>query len=255
MSMHERTAFLTGGTGSLGKELIKGLIGNGYNVYFTSRKKESIDLLEAEYQKQDVIVKGIVVDFSEMNWMEEIKSFFSKQFVLPSVLINNARNIDNLKVNPEGFSEKKTFMDEFELGVIVPYQLSIMMAMTPLFKLESIINIASIYGLVAPKHTLYTDGYKSSPIQYGVTKAALIHLTKELAVRLARSGIRVNSISYGGVEGRADESFVQRYAEMVPLNRMLRKNEVCAPVMFLASPDSSGITGQNIIYDGGYTTW
>ena len=65
------------------------------------------------------------------------------------------------------------------------------------------INISSIYGLVVPNLTIYESKNASVPVHYGVAKAALDHLTKELAVRLADHGIRVNAVAFGGVEGRA----------------------------------------------------
>ena len=112
-----------------------------------------------------------------------------------------------------------------------------------------------MYGVVPPNKNLYTDKYESSPIYYGVSKAAEIHLSKELAVRLADKKIRVNSISFGGIEGRVNKKFKNLYAKMCPLGRMLKPNEVFEPVWFLSSNQSSGATGHNLIIDGGWTTW
>jgi NAD(P)-dependent dehydrogenase (short-subunit alcohol dehydrogenase family) len=78
-------------------------------------------------------------------------------------------------------------------------------------------------------------------------------LTKELAVRLAGRHIRVNAISFGGVEGRVNEAFKARYAQFCPLGRMLNDNDLAGPVEFLATPASSGVTGHNLVVDGGWT--
>ena len=122
-------------------------------------------------------------------------------------------------------------------------------------KLRSIINISSIYGMVAPNRTIYDDFERHAPIHYGVAKAALIHLTKEMAVRLADRGIRVNAVSYGGVEGRAKEEFIRRYSSLCPSGRMVPPQDVAGSVEFLASDASNGVTGHNLVVDGGWTVW
>lgn len=250
-----KTVLFTGGTGSIGRSCIAHLLAAEYNVYFTSRREYNIHEIENSYNNTRGFVRGIAVDFSSSNYIEVLDTYFMRQSVHPSVLINNMRDIDNLKVNDEGVTDTAYFMREFELNVVVPYQLSMFFAGNQRYALENIINISSIYGVVPPNRSLYEDGYQKSPIQYGVTKAALIHLTKELAVRLVDKGVRVNCISYGGVEGRVDENFMKRYAKLVPNGTMIKKSEVSGPLLFLISEASSGMTGQNIIYDGGYTTW
>ena len=122
--------------------------------------------------------------------------------------------------------------------------------------LSSVVNISSMYGIVAPNKSLYVNKYKSSPIFYGVSKAAQIHLSKELAVRLAKYNIRVNSVSFGGVEGRVDQKFKKKYKILCPLGRMLKSNEIFEPIWFLSNNElSSGATGHNLIIDGGWTIW
>ena len=113
-----------------------------------------------------------------------------------------------------------------------------------------------MYGIVAPNKKIYVDGYNSSPSFYGVAKAAQIHLTKELSVRMANHRIRVNSISFGGVEGRVNNSFKKKYAQLCPIGRMLKPSEIFEPIWFLANENSSsGATGHNLVIDGGWTIW
>ena len=88
-----------------------------------------------------------------------------------------------------------------------------------------------------------------------MSKAAEIHLTKELAVRLSDKKIRVNSISFGGFEGRVNKTFIKKYKKMCPIGRMLKPHEVFKPLWFLCSEQSSGATGHNLVVDGGWTTW
>jgi hypothetical protein len=102
---------------------------------------------------------------------------------------------------------------------------------------------------------LYSDAVNQSPLHYGVAKAALQQLTRELAVRLANRDIQVNCVAFGGVEGRVDDAFKQRYAQLCPMGRMLREEEVVTPVDMLLSDGCSGVTGHTLAVDGGWGIW
>ena len=96
---------------------------------------------------------------------------------------------------------------------------------------------------------------KQPTINYGTVKAALNHLTKELAVRLADKKIQVNSVSYGGVRGNQNKLFQKKYSNLSPQNKMISKNELFGVIEFLISDKSVNINGHNIIVDGGWTIW
>lgn len=253
-----KTVLLTGGTGSIGIEAIRELSKEGFNIIFTSRDEKKIEKLELQFSDKTIysgLVKGINIDFEKDEYYYKIEQFFKMNDIYPNVIINNVRDLNNLKVEQNGITSRFHFMNELLLGIIIPYELSMFMTNSDLFKIDNIINISSIYGVVPPNSILYEDGYASSPIQYGVAKAGLIHLTKELSVRLAGKNIRVNCISYGGIEGRADDNFKKKYSQLVPLGGMIKKAHICGPIKFLLSDNSFCMTGQNIIYDGGYTIW
>jgi hypothetical protein len=148
----------------------------------------------------------------------------------------------------------ENWMGEFMLDVVVPYRLTMMLASTRKSALESVVNISSIYGITAPNLRLY-ESAEQSAINYGVCKAAQIHLTKELSVRLAPRKIRVNAISYGGIMGRVDEKFAKRYESLCPSGRMLEEADIAGPLRFLINGSASGITGHNLVVDGGWTVW
>ena len=143
----------------------------------------------------------------------------------------------------------------FLLDVIVPYELTMALAMQKNSRLSRVINIGSQYGSVVANPNLYDDPVAQSPLHYSVCKAALAHLTKELAVRLASKNIQVNCIAFGGVEGRVDEQFKARYAKLCPMGRMLQDKEVCGPVDMLLSDHFSGMTGHVLNVDGGWGIW
>ncbi len=124
----------------------------------------------------------------------------------------------------------------------------------------SIINIASIYGVVAPDQQIYQGAvYQgkeiNTPLVYSTSKGAVISLTRYLAAYLAKYGIRVNAVTPGGVYSGQNEAFVVRYSEKCPLGRMAKPEEIFNAVYFLAGDASSYITGHNLIVDGGWTVW
>jgi NAD(P)-dependent dehydrogenase (short-subunit alcohol dehydrogenase family) len=119
-----------------------------------------------------------------------------------------------------------------------------------------IVNIGSIYGTVAPNPSLYegSELVRASP-PYVVSKAALVNLTRDLAVRLAPRNIQVNMVSPGGIEEDQPAEFKRRYAERTPAGRMGTPDDVAGAVVFLSSKASDYITGQNLHVDGGFTSW
>lgn len=122
----------------------------------------------------------------------------------------------------------------------------------------AIVNVASVYGVVSPDFSVYTDCSRVSPEVYGASKAGLIQLTRYFAVYLASRSIRVNSVSPGGVLNIDDPQgadFVHRYSARCPMKRMAYAHEIAGPVLFLLSDHASYITGHNMLVDGGLTAW
>lgn len=117
----------------------------------------------------------------------------------------------------------------------------------------TIVNIASMYGVVAPDFTVYDGTSLTSPVAYSAIKGGLIHFTKYLASYFGPHGIRANSVSPGGVFDSQHPVFVSNYERKVPLRRMAVPADMAGPVAFLLSDEASYITGQNLIVDGGWT--
>lgn len=120
----------------------------------------------------------------------------------------------------------------------------------------SIVNVASIYGCLSPDFRIYMGDKKEfNSVAYGASKAGVVQLTKYQAVLLASRGVRVNAVSPGGIQQNHDAQFDILYSDRVPMQRMAQPEEVVNAILFLLSPLSSYITGQNLVVDGGLSVW
>jgi NAD(P)-dependent dehydrogenase (short-subunit alcohol dehydrogenase family) len=121
-----------------------------------------------------------------------------------------------------------------------------------------IINIASIAGLIGRDRRLYErSGMKGQPIDYAAAKGGVIALTRDLAGLLSPHGVHVNCISPGGFDkGDLPDLFTREYADRAMLGRWGRMGvDIKGAALFLASPASDYVTGQNLVVDGGFSLW
>lgn len=120
----------------------------------------------------------------------------------------------------------------------------------------SIINIASIAGIVGRDRRVYPDGMAPQPVDYAAAKAAIIGFTRDLAGYLGPKGIRVNAISPGGFQRGQPQAFIDAYSDRCMLGRMGRDGvDLNGAAVFLASEASAYITGHNLVVDGGFSCW
>ncbi len=250
--MISRTALVTGATGKLGRSISRYLLDHDWRVVLASRSLERAQSLAEELQAENCAIP-LELDLRDRVQIDDKLIALQNEAVCITHLVNNARSLDTLKVSQNGCTKAEHFLGEFELGVVAAYFLTTRLNSMTTHNLKAVVNIGSQYGIVGPSPDLLDNDFTKSPIQYGVTKAALHHMTRELAVRLAPD-VRVNAIAFGGFQGRADASFVEKYASILPAARMLQDPEAGAPVEFLLDDEkSSAITGHVMVADGGWT--
>lgn len=117
----------------------------------------------------------------------------------------------------------------------------------------SIVNTASIYGIVGPTWSVYEGTDMTMPVAYSAIKSGILGLTRNLATAWGPRGIRVNAVSPGGVEVGQPADFIERYAANTPLGRMAEARDIVGPIVFLVSDASSYTTGNDLVVDGGWT--
>ena len=253
--MSGRTILITGGSGKFGRLLVQHFLAAGDTVIATARSDASVAALKMAHGGESGRFVAVACDLSEDGAPAALSSALARDGLYPDCLVNNARSLSYLKVEDDGQVSRANFAGELLLDVIVPYELTMALAGEEGSRLRRVVNIGSQYGTVAANLGLYEDPVRQSPLHYGVAKAALAHLTKELATRLAPADIQVNCIAFGGVEGRVDAAFKARYAKLCPRGRMLDESEVAGPVDMLLSDHFSAMTGHVLAVDGGWTAW
>lgn len=262
--LSNKTAIVTGAIGLIGKEHCKALSEAGANVVVTDINQDLCEELAKTLQTKSI---GVYVDVTKPESLKQCRDKVLKEFGHIDILVNNAA-INDMFENPKAASEQSKF-ENYPLEL---WQKSIDVNLTGVFlcsqvfgsemakqKSGSIINIASTYGISAPDQSLYKkeDGTQTfyKPPAYSATKGAVIMFTKYLAAYWGKDGVRVNTLSPGGVENSQDEFFIQKYATKTPLGRMAKPNDYKGALIFLASDASSYMTGANLIVDGGWTCW
>jgi NAD(P)-dependent dehydrogenase (short-subunit alcohol dehydrogenase family) len=117
----------------------------------------------------------------------------------------------------------------------------------------NIVNIASFYGVTPPRQEIYREGTEK-PVDYAITKAGLIMLTRQIASQFGRQGIRANALAPGGVRNKQDDEFQRRYSVNTSLARMTEPEEIADALVFLVSDASRGMTGETLIVDSGWSS-
>ncbi|PWF48931.1 oxidoreductase [Massilia glaciei] len=117
----------------------------------------------------------------------------------------------------------------------------------------NIVNMSSVYGVIAPRFSVYDGTTMTMPVEYAVIKSGVLHLTRYMAKYLKGTGIRVNAISPGGIFDGQPESFLEKYNALCSGKGMLDKQDVAGTLLFLLSDASAFINGQNITVDDGFS--
>ena len=247
---------LTGASGYLGREISTSIVNAGGRVFATDVPERTADLEEMQSAFRSGQFMYLAGDLSNDEFLADLIETIGQLASPLKGLVNNAAYVGTSKISGWGseFSPEAivAWNAVLHLNLTVPMILS--QGLGPLFQSgSSIVNVASVYGVVAPSWQLYEGTTMINPAAYGVSKAGLIHLTKWLSSAMAPS-TRVNCISPGGIERLGQDAlFQKRYIDMTHLKSMAAEPDVANAVVFLLSTASSYVTGTNLIVDGGFT--
>lgn len=261
-SLSGKTAIVTGALGLIGQKHCEALAAAGANVVVADINEQQAINFASELGGQHL---GIGLDVtSKMSLINALEQILNRYQSI-DVLVNNAA-INDMFENPAMAKE----LSAFENYPLEAFQKSLDVNITGVFLCSqvfgthmaehgygSIINVASTYGMVGPDQSIYRNQsgeqvfYKSAA--YPVTKGAVINFTRFLAAYWGHKGVRVNTLSPGGVENGQNEHFIDNYSAKTLLGRMAQASDYQGSLVFLASDASAYMTGANLVVDGGWT--
>ncbi|QDA60367.1 SDR family oxidoreductase [Hymenobacter jejuensis] len=246
-SLQGQVALVTGASKGIGAAVAEELLHFGATVVAVARTPEALNTQVAQWQAQGLDAHSFAADVSQAEARRELMAFVRSRWPHLHILINNVGT--NVRKRTTDYSP-----DEYRMLMATNLESAFALCQDAHSLLKaagssSIVNIASVAGL---QHV------RTGAI-YGMTKAAMLQLTRNLAVEWAPDGIRVNTIAPWYIRTPLAESvlknpeFLQSVLDRTPLNRVGEPEEVAAAVAFLCLPAASYITGQNLSIDGGFT--
>lgn len=253
-SLKGRVALVTAGAGPLfGSSLSEALAEAGATLVTASRSLERNQQFAETLRRQGHDAHGMQFDLSQNESITGLRDAILERFGRLDVLVNSALGRDGYA---GGFDEQTT--DDWStsaqsdmVGLFAVCK-AFLPAMVEAGR-GSIINISSIYGVVANDPSLYRGTDMKQPPNYNFVKAGMINFTRYLASYYGRHGVRANTISPGGYFDHQPQAFVDAYNRRVPLGRMMNHEDIQGAVVFLASDASSYVNGHNLTVDGGWT--
>jgi NAD(P)-dependent dehydrogenase (short-subunit alcohol dehydrogenase family) len=257
--LRDHVAVVSGGGGWLGSAMVATLASAGAHVISIGRDLGTLEQAVAQHGLGRNQVTTAACDVTTDEWPELLHSV-GERFERIDVLVNNAYAGAS---GPLGDAERSAYLSAMDLVVVAASEG--MRAALPGFDASraaggspSVVNVASMYGLVAPDPGLYASDQQQNPPYYGAAKAGLLGLTRYAAAELGPRGVRVNALSPGpfpGPTARQDQPFVDRLGARTMVGRVGNPEDLATALLFLASSHSRFVTGSNVVVDGGWTAW
>jgi NAD(P)-dependent dehydrogenase (short-subunit alcohol dehydrogenase family) len=252
----DHVVVITGGAGLIGKEFVKAVVANNgiaiiadINTQIGNRVKE-----ELSHELESNAIDFVALDITSKESLNATIEYLHDKYGKIDALVNNAYP-RNKNYGKHFFEVEYTdFCENLNLNLGGYFLASQQFALY--FQKQgfgNIINISSIYGVIAPKFEVYDNTPMSMPVEYAAIKSALLMLTQYMAKYFKGMNIRVNAISPGGIFDHQPEPFLESYKKQCLNKGMLDKSDLQGTLIYLLSDMSRYVNGQNIIVDDGFT--
>ncbi len=254
--LKNKIVVVTGGAGLIGQKFVEAIIENDGTAIIADINKELGLKAKNDLSKKcnTVNIEFVELNITSVESLVQCITFLNKKYGKIDALVNNAYP-RNKKYGRSFFDvEYEDFVENTGLNLGGYFTTSQQFA--KYFKKQgygNIINISSIYGVIAPKFEIYNGTEMSMPVEYAAIKSGLIHLTKYMAKYFKGMNIKVNTLSPGGILNNQPQSFLDRYKEYSLNKGMLDAKDLEGTLVYLLSDMSKYVNGQNIIIDDGWS--
>lgn len=267
-TLTDRVAIITGAAGLLGVRHAEAIAAAGGIPVLADIRREDAERRAAEIARATgARTLGLGCDVTSADSIAALLQAVVARLGRVDILVNNAANNPKVETPGQSFARLETFPGEqwdadVAVGLKGPFLCAKIIGQAlAAQKRGVIINISSEYGIIAPDQRLYRDETLPAeqqpvkPVTYSVVKAGLHGLTLYLATYWAEAGVRVNTISLGGVESGQPAAFLARAASRIPMGRMAQPHDFQGALVYLCSDAAAFVTGANLVVDGGKTIW
>ncbi len=248
-SMECNTSVVVGASGLIGKAIVNSFLEAGSKVIAIDINDEIINLHKSTNYFSEVI------NFADTASVQEKVHELYKKYPDINVWINTAyprtKNWGTHRADHDPISWQKNVNMQLNSVCMLTQEFSEILKNNN--KPGSIINMASIYGVVGADPNIYEGLDMRCPSIYTAIKGGIVNFSRHMASLYGKYNIRINSVCAGGVEDGQNPEFIKRYSQRTPLGRMGRPEEVASVVRFLASNEASYVTGAALMVDGGWT--
>lgn len=253
--LRDKVIVITGGAGLIGKEFVKAVVENG-GIAIIADINEEIGLkVKEELSKElnTINIDFVKLDITSKESLHKCIKYLDGKYGKIDALVNNAYP-RNKNYGRHFFDvEYSDFVENTGLNLGGYFTTSQQFA--HYFKNQgygNIVNISSIYGVIAPKFEVYENTHMTMPVEYAAIKAGLIHLTKYMAKYFKGMNIKVNTLSPGGILNNQPQEFLAKYKEQCLNKGMLDQSDMKGTLVYLLSDMSKYVNGQNIVVDDGF---
>lgn len=254
--LKDKVIVVTGGAGLIGQEFVSAVV-EQHGVAIIADINGEVGT-QVKYQLRDKLgsssIDFVSLDITSKKSISEMIDVLHSRYGRIDALVNNAYP-RNKKYGEHFFNvEYSDFCENLSLNLGGYFLVSQQLA--GYFQKQgrgNIINISSIYGLMAPKFEVYENTTMTMPVEYAAIKSSIIHLTKYMAKYFKGMNIRVNTLSPGGILDKQPEAFLRAYRKQCVNKGMLDKSDVRGTLIYLLSDLSTYVNGQNIVVDDGFS--
>jgi NAD(P)-dependent dehydrogenase (short-subunit alcohol dehydrogenase family) len=251
----DKVVVVTGGAGLLGQQFCKAIVTSGGIAVVADRDFAGANRVADELgQQYKGRASALALDITNKESIATAITTLHKRYGIIDGIVNNAypRNAQYGRK-----MEDVTYTDFCEnVSMHLGGYFLVAQQFAAYFRGQghgNIVNMSSIYGVIAPRFEVYSATSMTMPVEYAAIKSGILHLTRYMAKYLKGTGIRVNAISPGGILDHQPEEFVAKYNALCLNKGMLDKNDISGTLIFLLSDASIYVNGQNLVVDDGFS--